>query len=215
MNLFRLDSSIRVAGSVSRAVADTVTENWLAAHPNGTVTRRDLVADELPPTAWTDSLAAATTPADQRTPTHLGALSLASTIADEVAAADSLVIATSLYNFGISQHLKAWIDLLITDPRFAPGTQPLVGKQAALIIARGGGYGAGTPREGWDHATPWLIRIFQDVLGAEVTFVAAELTLATTVPSMAELIPLAQESATAAHDLAATTGRAFATKLPV
>ncbi|HEX3362265.1 MAG TPA: hypothetical protein VHS74_14820 [Solirubrobacterales bacterium] len=25
-----------------------------------------------------------------------------------------------------------------------------------VLQARGGGYGGGTPREGWDHAQPWL-----------------------------------------------------------
>ncbi len=47
---------------------------------------------------------------------------------------------------------------------------------------RGGGYGAGTPREGWDHATPYLLRILGDVWGADVTLVEAELTLADVVP---------------------------------
>ena len=48
---------------------------------------------------------------------------------------------------------------------------------------RGGGYGAGTPREGWDHATPYLLRILGDVWGADVTLVEAELTLADVVPA--------------------------------
>ena len=52
---------------------------------------------------------------------------------------------------------------------------------------RGGGYGAGTPREGWDHATPYLLRILGDVWGADVTLVEAELTLADVVPALAEL----------------------------
>ncbi|RLK59439.1 FMN-dependent NADH-azoreductase [Actinokineospora cianjurensis] len=211
MSLFRLDSSIRQTDSVSRAVADTVTENWVAANPTGTVVRRDLAVDGVPSTAWTDAVAGGPTPVDQRTPAQAAAVALATTIADEVAAADALVIATSLYNFGTSQHLKTWIDLLITDPRFAPGRQPLTGKPVALVIARGGGYAPGTPREGWDHATPWLVRIFQDVLGATVTLVEADLTLAEVVPAMADLIPLAHQSATAAHALAATTGKSFAT----
>ncbi|GLW94092.1 FMN-dependent NADH-azoreductase [Actinokineospora globicatena] len=215
MGLFRLDSSIRRTDSVSRAVADTVTENWVAANPSGTVVRRDLAAEGLPGTAWTDAVAGVSTPVEQRTPAQTAAIDLATALADEVSAADSLVIATSLYNFGISQHLKTWIDLVITDPRFAPGQQPLAGKQVALVIARGGGYAPGTPRAGWDHATPWLVRIFQDVLGAEVTLLEAELTLAGTIPAMAELIPLAQQSATAAHTLAASTGRSFATKIAV
>ena len=89
-------------------------------------------------------------------------------LADEVLAADAIVVASPLYNFGVPQHLKTWIDLLITDPRLGPGTAPLTGRPLALVIARGGGYGPGTPRAGWDHATPYLQQIFGAVLGAEV-----------------------------------------------
>ena len=74
-----------------------------------------------------------------------------------------------LYNFGIAAHLKAWVDVLITDPRFAPGNQPLAGRPVALVVSRGGGYGPGTPREGWDHGTGWLVRILGDVWGGDVT----------------------------------------------
>ena len=55
------------------------------------------------------------------------------------------------------------------------------------MLVRGGGYGAGTPREGWDHATPYLLRILRDVWGADVTLVEAELTLADVNPALAEL----------------------------
>jgi FMN-dependent NADH-azoreductase len=78
------------------------------------------------------------------------------------------------------------------------------------VIARGGGYGAGTPREGWDHATPYLLRIFGDVFGADVTLVAAELTLADVTPAMADFRDLAKANREAAHELAAATGRAHA-----
>ncbi|MEU9169056.1 hypothetical protein AB0D34_14845 [Streptomyces sp. NPDC048420] len=32
----------------------------------------------------------------------------------------------------------------------------LKGKPAVLTLSRGGGYGPGTPKEGWGHATPYL-----------------------------------------------------------
>ena len=51
------------------------------------------------------------------------------------------------------------------------------------MIARGGGYGPGTPRAGWDHATPYLQQIFGAVFGADLTVVEAELTLASVVPA--------------------------------
>ncbi|WP_026422243.1 FMN-dependent NADH-azoreductase [Actinokineospora inagensis] len=212
MILLRVDSSIRAGGSVSRALADTVTGAWRAEHPDGTVRHRDVFADPVPITAWSAALAGRELPIDQRTPEQAGAVDLATAIADELATADAAVIAAPLYNFGISLHLKAWIDMLITDPRFRPGKSPLAGKSVALAVARGGGYGPGTPREGWDHATPWLVRIFRDVFGADVTEVTAELTMAEVNPAMADLIPLSHQSAAAAHDLAASTGKAFATR---
>ena len=35
----------------------------------------------------------------------------------------------------------------------------LEGKPALVLTTRGGGYGPGTPREGWDHNTAYLRRI--------------------------------------------------------
>ena len=96
------------------------------------------------------------------------------------------------------------------DPRFAPGSAPLAGRPLALVVARGGGYGPGTPREGWDHTTPYLVRIFAEVLGADVTLVDTELTLADAVPAMAELRPLAAQRLAEAHQRADEAGRELA-----
>ncbi|MEJ2886453.1 FMN-dependent NADH-azoreductase [Actinomycetospora aeridis] len=210
MTLFRLDSSIRTEGSVSREVADTLERAYLEQHPDGTVVRRDLRTDPVPADAWPTAALAGFTPDDQRTAEQRTAVDLAARLADEVEEADALVVATPLYNFGVSQQLKMWIDLLITDPRFAPGTSPLAGKPVTLVIARGGGYGEGTPRAGWDHATGWIVRILADVWGGDVTLVEAELTLAETVPAMAELRPLADQVRARAHELAGDAGRDMA-----
>lgn len=67
-----------------------------------------------------------------------------------------------------------------------------------MLAARGGGYGEGTPREGWDHAEPWLPHGVS-LLGLEPRFITAELTLADVTPQMAALKPLAAESLAAAR----------------
>ncbi|WP_424187190.1 FMN-dependent NADH-azoreductase [Actinokineospora sp. G85] len=213
MSLFRVDSSIRTEGSVSRAVADSIEAGWRQAHRDGVVERRDLAADPVPATAWPTALGAGQTPAEQRTPEQVEALALVAAEADGLAAADAVVIGAPLYNFGVPQFLKTWIDLLILDERFAPGTTPLAGKPVALVVTRGGGYGEGTPRHGWDHATGWLRRILGDVWGGDVTVVEAELTLAAVTPAMSGLVSLAEQSETAAHELATTTGRTFAERV--
>ena len=195
MSLFRLDTSIRQQGSVSREVADTVESAWVETHPSTTVVRRDLGAHPLPSTAYVA--------ADERTPEQVAAVALAAELADELAAADAVIVAVPLYNFGVPAHLKAWIDLIITDPRFASGApQLLAGREAVIVIARGGGYGEGTPREGWDHSTAYLERIFGDVWGMNVHVVAAELTLADVVPAMESLRGIAAESRAAANSAA-------------
>jgi FMN-dependent NADH-azoreductase len=204
MSLFRLDSSIRTEGSVSREVADTVEQTWLEQHPGRTVVRRDVGREPLPADLWTTAMGAGATPEADRTPEQRAAVALVGELADEVVAADALVIGSPLYNFGIAAHLKTWVDVLITDPRFAPGNQPLAGRPVALVVSRGGGYGPGTPREGWDHGTGWLVRILGDVWGGDVTVIEAELTLADTVPSMAELRPLAARVRAQAHATAGT-----------
>jgi FMN-dependent NADH-azoreductase len=213
MTLFRLDSSIRGAESVSRAVADAVERAWSAHHPEPKVVRRDLAANPVPADAWPLAVSAGFMPEPERSPQQREAVTLASSLADELLGADAALIAAPLYNFGVSHHLKTWIDLLLTDPRFAPGSAALAGRLVTVVVSRGGGYGAGTPREGWDHDTPYVVRIFRDVLGADVTVVTAELTLAEVNPQMAHLRDLAAASLAEAMEHAATTGRAHAERV--
>jgi FMN-dependent NADH-azoreductase len=214
MTLLRVDSSIRTEGSVSREVADSLEEAWSRHHP-GPVVRRDLGRDPLPAEAWAAAVTAGYTSEADRSPQQRAAVAFAAGLADEVLAADAIVVAAPLYNFGVPQHLKTWIDLLITDPRLGPGTTPLAGRPLALVIARGGGYGPGTPRAGWDHSTPYLLQIFGAVFGADVTVVEAELTLASVVPAMASLVPEADRLRVRAHELAAETGRTLAERAAV
>ncbi|WHT21923.1 NAD(P)H-dependent oxidoreductase [Crossiella sp. CA-258035] len=204
MTLLRVDSSIRTEGSVSRALGDTFERHWLAARPGTPVTRRDLGRHPLPADAWANSVATGWTPPEEWTDGHRAAAGLATELVDELLGADGLLLTAPLYNFGVPQQAKAWIDLLLTEPRLSPasGQQPLKGRPAALIVARGGGYGPGTPREGWDHGTPWLHRILADVFAMDLRVVDAELTLADVNPAMAELRELASQSREQAHSLA-------------
>jgi FMN-dependent NADH-azoreductase len=75
-----------------------------------------------------------------------------------------------------------------------------------LVAVRGGAYGAGTPREGWDHSTPYLKRILADVWGADLTIVEREFTLVGVNPALDAFTDLAAELHTAAPD-AAPRGR--------
>lgn len=208
MNLFRLDASIRGEQSVSRQVADTAEAGWRRVHPDGLVVRRNLAVTPVPADAWPLAVAGGWTPQEQRSPQQQAAIALAAELADELVAADAYILATPLYNFGVSQHVKAWTDLVQTDPRFQAG-QPsaIAGRPAVLIVTRGGGYAPGTPREGWDHATGWYQRIFGDVMGLDLHVSEVELTLAEVNPAMESLRPLAAESLKAGHESADKHGQ--------
>jgi FMN-dependent NADH-azoreductase len=211
--LLRVDASIRVDGSVSRALADSAEAAWRAEHPDGVVVRRDLGLHPLPATAW-PSLAAAQV--GQQSPAGMPlaeAKALAEELAAEVKNADAILLAVPLYNYGIAQHVKTWIDLLLIDTELVRGPSPTAGRPVIFTLARGGGYSPGTPRHGWDHATPYLERVFGDILGMNIRTAAAELTLAPVTPGMEELIDASKVSESEAHVTAEQHGTVVAREL--
>jgi FMN-dependent NADH-azoreductase len=205
--LYRLDASIRVEGSHSRAIADIVEQEWRNAHPDEPIVRRHIGVKPIPATAWATAVSASRTPEESRSDEQKAALALAATLTDELVAADALLFAVPLYNFGVSQHLKAWVDMVITDPRMVAGAEPiLAGKPAVLVTVRGGSYRPGTPREGWDHATAWMRRILADVWNLDLKVVEAEFTLVGVNPALDQFKDLARELREEAEEHARRTG---------
>jgi FMN-dependent NADH-azoreductase len=199
-HLLHIDSSIKGELSVSRSLTARAAERWLASHPGGTVTYRDFGLDPLPHLDAAGGLARMV-PSEQHTPAQAASWKLTEQVVGDVLEADTIVLGLPLYNFGPPSTIKAWVDHLI-----APGlsvdratqTGLLGGRELLVLASRGGGYLPGTPREGWDHAEPWLPHAL-DMTGLEPRFITAELTLADTVPQMAELRGLAAESLAAAE----------------
>ena len=212
--ILRIDASIRPEGSVTRAVASSLEASLVAGHPAATIVRRELGLHPLPSTAWPAAASAGFTPDEQRSPEQREAVALATTLADELADADAFLFAVPLYNWGVSEHIKAWVDLILTEPRFGPGAEKLIaGRPAYLVTARGGFYAPGSPREGWDHSTPWLRRVFADVWGLDLNVVETEMTLADVNPAMAGLRDLAAQNLEASHDAATAHGRGLADRM--
>jgi FMN-dependent NADH-azoreductase len=208
MSLYRLDASIRVEGSHSRAIADIVEQEWRNAHPGEAVIRRHVGVDPVPATAWATAVFASYTPEESQTDEQRAALALAATLTDELIAADALLFAVPLYNFGVSQHFKTWVDLVISDPRMAAGAQPvLAGKPAVLVTVHGGNYRAGSPREGWDHATGWMRRILGDVWGLDLKVVETEFTNVGVNPALDQFKDLARQLREEAEEQARRHGR--------
>lgn len=199
-HLLHIDTSIKGDLSVSRALSARAAGRWRGAHPGGTVTYRDYGAHPLPHLDSRTGLARMV-PAEQHTPEQAASWALSEQVVGDVLQADTILLGLPLYNFGPPSSVKAWIDHLIAPGlSYEPATQTglLGGREMLVLASRGGGYLPGTPREGWDHAQLWLPHGLS-MTGLEPRFITAELTLADTVPQMAELRPLAAESLAAAE----------------
>ena len=207
MTLLRVDASIRTDGSDSRELADVVEQEWRQCHPGDAVGRRQLGVDVLPADAWGHAVAGSYVAAADRGPEQSAAVALAAELVDELLAADAVLLAVPLYNFGVSQHIKTYFDLIMTDRRALGGPSPLLdGKPVVLVTVRGGAYGAGTPRAGWDHSTPYLCRVLADVWGADLTVVEREFTLVGVNPALDEFAGLAAVTHVEALDAAHAAG---------
>jgi FMN-dependent NADH-azoreductase len=199
-HLLHIDSSIHLEDSVTRALTARAEGVWRAAHPGGTVTYRDLGAEPIPHLDTAGGLARLLPP-EQHTPAQAASWTLSQQLVDEVKQADTIVLGMPLYNFGAPSSVKAWVDHVVAQGlSIDPATQRglLGGRELIVLAARGGGYGPGTPRHGWDHAELWLPHGLAST-GLEPRFVTVELTLADVSPAMAELVPLAHESRAAAE----------------
>jgi FMN-dependent NADH-azoreductase len=198
-HLLHLDSSLRTEGSRSRLLSARYAERWQASHPGGSVTYRDLAADPVPHMDLA-AFSSGFTPVADHTPEQAAARALSDRLVDELVAAGTVLIGMPLYNFGPPSTFKAWFDRIVSSERTIG---KLGGKEFVIVTARGGGYGPGTPREGWDHREPWLRHALTTLGASEVTFVDTELTLARESPAM---IPL---------DLGVAEDKSFAEALAV
>jgi FMN-dependent NADH-azoreductase len=198
--LLQIDSSIQGDRSVSRRLTARAADVWRTAHPDGTVTYRDLGTHPLPHLDADGGLARMVPP-ENHTSAQAASWALSEELVAEILAADTILLGLPLYNFGPPSSVKSWVDHLVArglSIDAATGGGLLGGRELIVLASRGGGYGAGAPREGWDHAEPWLPHGL-NATGLETRFIAAELTLADVNPAMAELKPLAAESLAAAE----------------
>jgi FMN-dependent NADH-azoreductase len=210
MTVLRIDASIQGPRSASSELADIAAAEWLAVRPGTTFVRRHLGTEPLPADAWANAVTAGFVPEDQHTEEQRAARALARQLNAEVREAEAMILALPLYNWGVSQHAKTWIDLVIAGG--TPGERLFEGRPAIVLTTRGGGYGPGTPREGWDHNTAYLQRIVADVWGADLTLIERELTLVGVNPAMDAFKETAELLRKAAHEAAASAGRELASR---
>ncbi len=109
--ILRIDSSGRKQGSVSRSLADHLSQQLQIRFSGAEVITRDILNEELDfvNEGW---IKAAFTPAENRTAQQREILALSDKLVQEFASADILIFGIPIYNFSIPASLKAWIDLV-------------------------------------------------------------------------------------------------------
>ena len=174
--LLHLDSS-PLASSISRELTAEFVNTWTAAHPDGTVSHRDLTLN--PPTPidaqW---IGANFTPEANRTPEQKSLLTLSDQLIAELKQADEYVFGVAMHNFSIPSTLKLWIDQIARAGHtfsYGPnGPQGLLqNKKATILIASGGTYEPGTPLGGLNFVEPYLKAVLGFLGVTDLTFVTA------------------------------------------
>ncbi|MEO0912579.1 MAG: NAD(P)H-dependent oxidoreductase [Pseudomonadota bacterium] len=169
--LLQINASMRREGSVTRSLTAEVVAKL--SESGADVIVRDLTDGiELIDEAW---ITANFTPEDERTEAQKARLALSDTLVAELKAADTIVIGSPVYNFGVPGALKAWVDLVararVTFRYTDDGPVGLLdGKRAIIVTASGG-----TPVDGAiDFATPYLRHTLGFLGIKDVTVIAAD-----------------------------------------
>lgn len=172
-NILHITASIRGDESVSNQLGNSLVEG-LAAKSGASVTKRDLSKNDIPYVS-ADRFAANLAPSDERTSEQAGLAVIADTLIAELQAADTIVISSPIYNFGVPASVKAWADLVAragTTFQYTPnGPEGLLeGKKAYITIASGG-----TPvGSDIDFMSSWL-KFFLGFIGiSHVEVIAAD-----------------------------------------
>jgi len=192
--------------SRSRSITRTFADAWRGCSSGHTVTYRDLHADPIPHLAdswlhWPARLR----PADISLSPVAEALQLE--LIEELCAADVVLIGAPMYNYSMPSTLKAWVDHIhvpgIT-ALYDGNLQPMAGRTAVIVNARGAIYDPGTPTADWDHGTPALEILLGSSLGMTIRTITTSLTLAEFVPMLSDFIGRSNEEFAQAQANAAT-----------
>ena len=142
-NVLVIQSSILGAYSQSTKLLDTFSVEWKQKHPADNIVVRDLAADTLP--VLDGEIIAALGGNGELNERQKAAAELSLKLIDEIKAADYVVVAVPMYNFGIPVQLKTWFDMIcragITFSYSETGPQGhLTGKKVLVVTTTGGAH---------------------------------------------------------------------------
>lgn len=157
MTILHIDASANLESANSRAVSDYLVEKIIESGlSSDTVIRRDLAKQLLPQINAQDLIALhGSNEVDRASLKEHFVLS--EHLITELKSADTLVIGTPMYNFGVPVALKQWIDYIAragqTFKYTENGPVGLSGVKQAYVVIASGGTPLGSPM---DHLSPYI-----------------------------------------------------------
>lgn len=175
MNILIVSSSANGDASVSGGLAARFADSVRAADPAAHIVLRDVGANPLPHLTAETVRAIKGEPA---TDAEIAARELSDALIAELRTADVIVIASPMYNFGMSSTLKVWFDHVVrvgVTVRYSEnGPEGLLkGKKAVVIESRGGLYSEG-PGAALDGQEAHIRTLLGFIGVTDVTVVRAE-----------------------------------------
>jgi FMN-dependent NADH-azoreductase len=140
-NVLVIHSSILGAYSQSNKLLDTFSVEWNKKYPTDTIVIRDLVGEPLP--VLDGEVLGALSENNNLNQNQREVAELSLNLINEVKAADYIVMAVPMYNFGIPVQLKMWFDLIcragITFSYTENGAVGLLLNKKVLVVTTTGG----------------------------------------------------------------------------
>jgi FMN-dependent NADH-azoreductase len=172
-NILLVSCSPRGEQSCSHQIASRIVDELKFNHPGARVAVRDLANEPLPHVGQA-FIGALASPAERRTVAQAQAIELSDDLVGELFAADVVVLAAPMYNFGVPSSLKAWVDHIVRSGRTFTYTQNgpqglLKDKRVILVVSRGGVYSDG-PMKAMDFQESYL-RSILDFIGISDVYV--------------------------------------------
>lgn len=174
MNILQINSSARSSGSISAQLADEIVADLRVKNSQANLTKIDLALD--PVTVLDEAaLGALMTEEASRSAEQAAVVAEYDARIAEIQAAEVLVLAVPMYNFGVTTQLKNWIDAIsrarVTFHYTEKGPEGLLtGKKVYVALSRGGFHR--------DQPSDILVPYLRTVLGFlgmnDVQFIYAE-----------------------------------------
>ncbi len=192
--LLYISASPQGARSVSRSLANEFLAHYAINNPGVDIVERDLITNPVPHLDG-ETLGASWSPAETHTPSMSAKFKARMELINEFKGAQEILVSTPMWNWSVPSVLKAYIDHLVYPGVLGSGKpEESISAKVTVVASQGGSYAPGTPKEGWDHLSGYLSKVFTQLGSKDVEVILSELNYAGMVPGMETLLEKKQAS---------------------